>query len=156
MSYSPLVDWTYPVPTSTAPAAGQAPLNTGNTLDQATKNAQQTVRSILIEALVANNVQLTSAVQYDVSNIVATEINAKMLNQTLASGDGIVESGVVAKKCSGSPTVTCTEEYTFTRTIRVKNGPLINGKQWKDVGNSLQNMLTLRGLRFKDPIIVTE
>uniref|UniRef100_A0AC34RAY6 Uncharacterized protein n=1 Tax=Panagrolaimus sp. JU765 TaxID=591449 RepID=A0AC34RAY6_9BILA len=157
LSYYPLVEWTYPPPVASGGTAVTGLLNAGNTLDQATKNAQQTVRAVLIEALVQNNVQITSATQYDVSNMVATEINARGANETThTAGEGVVESGVVVRKCSAATTPICNEDYTFTRIIRLKNGPLINGKQWKDVGNSFENMLTLRGLKFKDSIIVTE
>ncbi|KAE9550046.1 hypothetical protein FO519_006747 [Halicephalobus sp. NKZ332] len=156
MKYSPPVEWTASV---TPPVAGAAsPVPTQPTdIDKATKNTNSTVYLNLVKALFSKNVQVTSDTVYDFSDIKGTSIDLILpagINDNDIKSAGVVIGNTVALKCE--VVNVCDTPYILTQTFQIKDGPLLSGRQWKDVANALQFGLQSEGVQFHDFIIVTD
>ncbi|KAE9550045.1 hypothetical protein FO519_006746 [Halicephalobus sp. NKZ332] len=173
LSYSPPVEWTTPnegssgtvttttasTTTTSAGAATGAPSPTFDqapTLDTATRRANTTVRLTLIDAMVSKSVMMTPGATYDFSQIVGQRIDLVSPSSTASAkkGDGLVEGNTVTNICQGGGP--CNDLYVVTQTLQIKDGPLLSGRQWKDVANALQLALQLDGVRFNRFIVVSD
>ncbi|CAD5231784.1 unnamed protein product [Bursaphelenchus xylophilus] len=146
--YSPPVQWTW----SLTPLEGQEPSE-----EAALTLIRNTVREKFTEAVKKEtlfpptNLNITTDLVHPQEVLIVTDPAAE-----LTDGQGRVQLGVVATICKGNET--CTEQPLIIEDhLYLFNGPLLNGRQWRNVANYLWADLQVHnGVLFRAPITVTK
>ncbi|CAD5224715.1 unnamed protein product [Bursaphelenchus okinawaensis] len=146
--YSPPLAWTW----FTEPVEQQSP-----SASVALTLIRSTVEEKFINALKLESPFLPPNLNLSTDLLQPLEVQIVTDQAELTEGQGRVQLGVVATYCNAT-NETCTEEpLTLQNRLFLFNGPLLNGRQWKNVATFLfQELQFNAGVLFKAPINVTK